>query len=122
METLKSSCWPEAVLLFKNKEDWTANQEQRAAILFEHYPDLEKAYQLSTELSWIFEKTTDKLYGLTGLAKWHEKVRQAGFKSFNTISRSKEIHYKTILNYVSRPPCFRTRYISFSCCTTLFQK
>ena len=28
-----------------------------------------------------------------------EKVRQAGFKSFNTISRTIENHYQTILNY-----------------------
>jgi len=50
-------------------------------------------------LSNIFEKTTDKLYGLARLAKWHEKVRQSGFKAFNTISRSIQYHYQTILNY-----------------------
>ncbi|WP_220083884.1 transposase [Flavobacterium omnivorum] len=37
--------------------------------------------------------------GLSRLAKWHEKVNQAGFKSFNTISRSIMNHSKTILNY-----------------------
>jgi len=51
------------------------------------------------DLSKIFENTEDKLYGLTRLAKWHEKVRQSGFKSFNTVSRSIQNHYKTILNY-----------------------
>jgi len=33
------------------------------------------------------------------LAKWDEKVRQATFKSFNTIARTMSIHYKNILNY-----------------------
>jgi transposase len=47
----------------------------------------------------IFEKTTDKIIGISRLAKWHEKVRQSGFRSFNTISRSIENHYQTILNY-----------------------
>jgi transposase len=46
----------------------------------------------------IFEKTTDKIIGLK-MARWHEKVNQSGFKSFNTISRSIMNHYQTILNY-----------------------
>jgi transposase len=36
---------------------------------------------------------------LIRLAKWDEKVRQAKFKSFNTIARTMAIHYKNILNY-----------------------
>ncbi|WP_374759711.1 transposase [Dyadobacter chenwenxiniae] len=32
------------------------------------------------------------------LAKWHEKVRQSGFKSFNTFARSIENHYNNIVN------------------------
>jgi transposase len=86
-------------VLYKKEADWTISQKQRAQLLFERYPDLQKAYQLSIDLSRIFEKTEDKLYGLTRLAKWHEKVRQSGFKSFNTVSRSIQNHYKTILNY-----------------------
>lgn len=86
-------------VLYKKEADWTSSQRQRAQLLFERYPDLEKAYQLSMDLSKIFENTKDKLYGLTRLAKWHEMVRQSGFKSFNTVSRSIQNHYKTILNY-----------------------
>jgi len=37
--------------------------------------------------------------GFAKLAKWHEKVNQSGFKSFNTISRTIMNHYQTILNY-----------------------
>ena len=51
------------------------------------------------KLSWIFENTNEKIYGYTRLAQWHEKVIQAGFKSFNTIARTIMNHYKTILNY-----------------------
>lgn len=98
-DTIKQLLAKSWYLLFKNKKDWSEQQQQRATLLFKLYPDIEKAYDLSTRLSWIFENTTDKLYGLTRLAKWHEKVRQSGFKAFNTISRSIEIHYKTILNY-----------------------
>lgn len=60
---------------------------------------MKQAYNLSLGLSNIFEKTKDKLYALARLAKWHEAVRQSGFKAFNTISRSIQCHYQTILNY-----------------------
>ena len=33
------------------------------------------------------------------LAKWCERVEQSGFKSFNTISRTINNHYKNIINY-----------------------
>ncbi|MFV8343552.1 transposase, partial [Flavobacterium sp. XS2P39] len=57
------------------------------------------AYDLAQDLRNIFENVTDKIIGLSRLAKWHEKVNQSGFKSFNTVSRSIENHYQTILNY-----------------------
>jgi transposase len=60
---------------------------------------LKKTYNLTQELRNIFEKTTDKIVGFARLAKWHEKINQSGFKSFNTISRSIINHYQTILNY-----------------------
>lgn len=86
-------------LLYKSPNNWTENQKQRAAILFELYPDIQKAYSLSQQLSQIFVKTKEKIYGYTRLAKWHEAVAQSGFKSFNTISKTIMSHYKTILNY-----------------------
>ncbi|HEY1056866.1 MAG TPA: transposase [Emticicia sp.] len=62
--------------MYKKENDWTENQKQRATLLFELYPDIKQAYGLIMSLSYIFENTNDKLYGLTRLAKWHEKVRQ----------------------------------------------
>jgi transposase len=85
--------------LYKKPNTWTDNQKERVHLVFERFPDLKKAYDLAQELSSIFTNTTEKIYGLTRLAKWHEKVRQSGFKSFNTVARSIEHHYKTIVNY-----------------------
>jgi transposase len=85
--------------LYKNKSKWSENQTERARFLFKLYPDIEKAYQLAQDLRNIFENTTDKIYGLSKLAKWHERVAQAEFKSFNTISRSIQNHYQTIVIY-----------------------
>lgn len=86
-------------LLFKNPSKWTKSQSKRAEILFQHYPDLKKTYELSQNLSWIFEITKDKTIGLSRFAKWYEKVRQSGFKSFSSIARTMSIHYQNILNY-----------------------
>ena len=98
-DTLKQLLARSRYLLYKSSSKWTKNQAIRAEILFEKYPDIEKAYKLCQNLSWIFNNTTDKTSALIRLAKWDEKVRQAAFKSFNTIARTMSIHYKNILNY-----------------------
>ena len=98
-DTVKQLLARSRYFLYKNKSKWSKNQTERAKILFELYPDIEKAYDLAQDLRNIFEKTTDKIIGLSRLARWHEKVNQSGFKSSNTISRSIMNHYQTILNY-----------------------
>ena len=98
-DSLKQLLARSRYLLYKSEHNWTNEQEQRARILFNRDPDIEVAYQLTQKLSWIFNHTKDKIYALTRLAKWHEKVEQAGFKSFNTLSRTIINHHKTILNY-----------------------
>lgn len=86
-------------LLFKSESKWSENQKQRALILFGEYPDIKQAYDLSQRLSWIYEQTQEKILARTRLALWIEKVRQSGFKSFNTISNTINMHYANILNY-----------------------
>lgn len=98
-DTVKQLLARSRYVLYKKATDWTGSQQERARLLFERYPDLKRAYELSQSLSHIFENTTDKLYGLARLAKWHQKVRQAGFKSFSTVACSIQNHYTTILNY-----------------------
>lgn len=98
-ETLKQLLARSRYLLYKSEHNWTMEQKLRADIVFCRYPDLRKAYDLSQKLSWIYSNTTDKVYALTRLAKWHEDVAQAGFKTFNTLSRTIELNYRRILNY-----------------------
>jgi transposase len=98
-DTVKQLLARSRYLLFKNPSKWIKSQSKRAEILFQHYPDLKKAYELSQNLSWIFENTKDKTIGLSRFAKWYEKVRQSGFKSFSSIARTMSIHYQNILNY-----------------------
>lgn len=72
-DTLKQLLARSRYFLYKSKSKWSASQAERASLLFELYPDIQKAYSLTQELRNIFEKTTDKIIGLTRLAKWHEK-------------------------------------------------
>ncbi|WP_092730214.1 ISAon1 family transposase [Algoriphagus alkaliphilus] len=86
-------------LLFKAEDSWTPSQALRAEILFHRYPDLEKAYKLSRSLARIYQTSKIKGVAFTKLAHWYNEVKRAGFKSFNTVSRTIQNHYETILNF-----------------------
>jgi transposase len=86
-------------LLFKSKSKWTQSQLKRAEILFERYPILKTAYDLAMKLSYIFDKTTEKGIAFTRLAKWYDQIEKSGIETFNTVSRSIQLNYLTILNF-----------------------
>lgn len=86
-------------ILFKCKSKWTYLQSQRAEILFEKYPIIKKAYDLAMKLGYIFENTLDKGVAFTRLARWYEEVEKSGLESFQTVARSIQTHYLTILNF-----------------------
>lgn len=88
-------------LLFKRKDNWTPSQVHRAEILFERYPKLEQAYNLAQNLGHIYS-IKEKGVAFTKLAQWYNRVEELGFKSFNTISRTIQSHYETILNYFEK--------------------
>lgn len=98
-DTIKQLLARSRYLLFKSETKWTPTQRQRAELLFAKYPDIKESYELSMELGWIYHTTKDKGVAFTRLAKWYNKVEKAGFKSFNTIAKSIQEHYSTILNF-----------------------
>lgn len=98
-DTLKQLLARSRYLLFKAKSKWSPSQVHRAEILFAHYPLLEQAYNLAMQLGAVYSKTKEKGIAFTKLALWYDKVEKAGFKSFNTIAKSIEEHYLTVLNY-----------------------
>ena len=71
-------------LLFKSADKWTERQKQRAAILFEEYPDIKKAYGLCHSLRMIFSKNTIKDAAYLAMARWY--IEDAGMYSLNVIS------------------------------------
>ena len=86
-------------LLFKSSDKWTDSQKIRAGILFAEYPELEKAYGLSHSLRMILAKNTIKDVARLSMAKWYNKVEEAGFHSFNVIAATFYEHYDDILNF-----------------------
>jgi transposase len=86
-------------LLFKSPNKWTDSQKIRAEVLFKEYPDIKKAYYLSNSLSSIYNQKITKGIALTKMAQWFNEAENSGFKTFATIRRTFEQHYRTILNY-----------------------
>ena len=86
-------------LLFKSADKWTDRQKQRAKILFEEYPDIKKAYGLCHSLRMIFSKNTIKDAARLSMARWYNKVEEAGMHSFNVIAATFYEHYDEILNF-----------------------
>ena len=86
-------------LLFKSADKWTERQKQRAVILFSEYPDIQKAYSLCHSLRMIFSKNTFKDAARLSMARWYNKVEQAGLHSFNVIAATFYEHYNEILNF-----------------------
>lgn len=89
-------------LLFKRKDQWSPSQVHRAEILFRHYPKIKQAYELAQQLGAIYNNVKDKGVAYTKLARWYNEIDIANFKSFNTISRTIQNHYETILNFFER--------------------
>ena len=68
-DTIKQLLARSRYVLYKKSAAWTPSQKTRAELLFERYPDLKAAHELSTGLSNIFENTKEKIFGLGHLAR-----------------------------------------------------
>ena len=88
-------------IVMKHFSKWTVSQRQRAEILFEQYPEIEEAYELSMELTQIYNRRDIKEKGvaLTLLAMWYDKVERLKSKFFNSVIQTMQNNYATIVNY-----------------------
>ena len=87
------------LLSFKSSEKQTDEQKLRVEILFRVYPDIKEAYGLAHSLRMIFAKNTIKNVASLLMTKWYNKVKEAGFHSFNVIVAIFYEHYQDILNF-----------------------
>lgn len=85
VDTLKQLLIRSRFLLLKSAYKWSDSQRFRASILFEKYPKLKKAYELSQDLKNIFSKTKDKGIAYAMLTKWYDQVEKTGMKSFRIV-------------------------------------
>lgn len=87
-------------IVMKHRSKWTPSQALRAEILFEQYPAIKEAYEVSMALTRIYnERITDKRVALTKLARWYESVEKLNCKFFNSVIATMQNNYATIVNY-----------------------
>jgi len=98
-DTLKQLLARSRYLLYKNNYKWTESQQERATILFEKYPEIKTAYEISRKLGVIYEKTRDPAVARLKLARWFREIELTKSKQFSTVMYSFIRHTNTILNY-----------------------
>ena len=97
-DTLKELLVRSRYLLYKFEDDWTMTQSKRATILFEKYPTLQSAYELTLSFRSIY-KNFSKSQATTQFNEWKEKVTAMKIDEFNTVVNSIEYHLDNILNF-----------------------
>lgn len=97
-DTLKELLARSRYLLYKFKEEWTTNQSERAALLFEKYPALEAAYKLTISFRSIYENTS-KEKASEQFKTWKEEVIALDISQFSTAVHTIEYHWDAILNF-----------------------
>lgn len=86
-------------ILLKNHSKWNEQQKQRAFVLFEQFPTLKQAYDLSMALTEIFNRRITPDMARLSLAKWYNRVEKFEDKTFNKVIQTFENHNQTIINY-----------------------
>ena len=89
-------------IILKHKSKWNAQQIARAKILFEKFPDLEKAYSLLLKLVDIFNAKSTPGVARLNMARWYNDVEAFGNSEFNKVLETFENHNTTIINYFEK--------------------
>ena len=85
-------------IIAKKQNQWTENQQIRAQILFENYPELYQGYKHTLEFRNIYEQTSKEL-AKEQIINWIEKTKSSKLIDFNTAANSLKYHLETILNF-----------------------
>ena len=86
-------------IILKHKSKWNDQQKIRAKLLFNKFPDLEKAYGLFLKLVAIFNENLMPSVARLKLAKWYNEVTALGNNEFNKVIETFKNHNTTIINY-----------------------
>ena len=97
-DTLKELLVRSKYLFYKFEDQWTPHQAKRAAILFEKYPILYKAYKLTLSFRSIY-KITNKEEALIKIRVWKQNVEELKITEFNSVVNSIENHINGIMSF-----------------------
>lgn len=86
-------------LLFKSQSKWNDQQQKRSEILFQEYPELKNAYDLSMMFRNCYENSHTISEAKENFDKWYLKVEEKNIDSFIVAAESIRLHETTILNY-----------------------
>ena len=86
-------------IVMKHHSRWTDSQRRRAEILFREYPAIEEAYQVSMELTDIYNRRITPQVALSKLARWYDRVERLGLKFFRSVTETMQNNYASICNY-----------------------
>lgn len=100
-DTLKELLARGRHLLFKSSGNWTESQQQRAAILFREFPQLQDAYEITMQFRGVYEHSEDAEEARRKLHRWYARAEESleTFPSFETPTQTIQLHEETILNY-----------------------
>ena len=86
-------------ILCKGKDYFTEDEKETVDILFDHSPKLRLAYQLSRELSGIFDRHQSKGDAKREINNWISKVNKSNLNCFNGFILTLEKYIEEITNY-----------------------
>lgn len=89
-------------LLFKCPQEWTTNQQKRANILFDNYPEIQKAYYSILEFRKILDKKNINRLHLMD-KQWNEwlfQIDEDNVSEITSFAASVESHEEKIKNYL----------------------
>lgn len=98
-ETKKQLLARSRYLLFKPSNKWTLRQQERSAILFSTFPELDEGYKLSMLFRNFYELSKTQEDGRQRFNEWYKKVEEKNFDAFRTAAEYLNNHLDTILNY-----------------------
>lgn len=85
-------------IIAKKPNEWTANQQVRAMLLFDNYPPLYEAYKHVLEFRNIYEQSSREI-AKGKILDWIKKTKTLNLTVFNTVANSLNYHLDTILNF-----------------------
>jgi transposase len=81
-------------LLYKPKSKWNEQQKERAPILFEEFPLIKKAYDLSMYFRNCYEQVDNHMFN-----EWIQKAKQSEIKEMRVVAQTVKSHLGGISNY-----------------------